>query len=112
MRATEIIRSILDVIDQVDCPEEAEGTAIQITLGQEPSPEEINPPNDVNHFKQIVDLIQGGSDGEFANSPDERIADIDAVTVDAGGGLNGPKDPADMRADSVAMFPGKIFGAK
>lgn len=112
MRATEIIRSILDVIDQVDCSADAEGTAIKITLGQEPSPEEINPPNDINHFKQIVDLIQGGNDGEFANSPDERVADVDAVTVNAGGGLNGPKDPADMRADSVAMFPSKIFGAK
>lgn len=106
MRATEIIRSILDVIDQVDCPAEPEGTAIQITLGQEPNPEEINPPNDVNHFKQIVDLIQGGNDGEFANSPDERVADVDAVTIDAGGGVNGPKHPADIRADSVAMYPG------
>jgi hypothetical protein len=33
------------------------------------------------------------------------IAGIDAVTVNAGGGLNGPKHPADIRADSVAMYP-------
>ena len=112
MRATEIIRSVLDLIDQVDRPEETEGTAIKITLGQEPSPEEINPPNDVNHFKQIVDLIQGGNDGEFANSPDERVADIDAVTIDAGGGVNGPKDPADIRADSVAMYPAHQHGVQ
>jgi hypothetical protein len=105
MRATEIIRSVLDLIDQVDSPEE-EGSAIQITLGQEPSPEEINPPSDVNHFKQIVDLIQGSGDSMFANSPEEKIADIDAVTVNAGGGINGPKHPADIRADSVAMYPG------
>jgi hypothetical protein len=106
MRATEIIRSVLDLIDQVDSPEEAEGAAIQITLGQEPSPEEINPPSDVNHFKQIVDLIQGSGDSMFANSPEEKIADIDSVTVNAGGGINGPKHPADIRADSVAMYPG------
>ena len=112
MRATEIIRSILDVIDQVDCPAEAEGTAIQITLGQEPSPEEINPPNDVNHFKQIVDLIQGGNDGEFANSPDERVADVDAVTVDAGGGLNGPKHPSDIRGEHPSMYPAHQHGVR
>lgn len=28
-----------------------------------------------------------------------------SVTVNAGGGWNGPKNPADIRANSVSMYP-------
>jgi hypothetical protein len=41
----------------------------------------------------------------YDNSPAEVVASIDSVTIHAGGGLNGPKNPADIRADSVAMYP-------
>jgi hypothetical protein len=41
----------------------------------------------------------------YNNSPAANVAGIEAVTTHAGGGWNGPKHPADIRADSVAMYP-------
>ena len=59
---------------------------------------------DENHFKQIQDLHSddcgcGCAGKEYSNTPEEKYADIDAVTDNAGGGVNGPKHPADLRTD-------------
>ena len=58
---------------------------------------------DENHFKQIEDLHSDDcgcgcmAGKQYSNTPEEKYADIDSVTVDAGGGVNGPKHPADLR---------------
>lgn len=80
MRATEIIRGVLDLIDQIDQPESAE---------QPHEPE--------SRFKQILTMISAKANGEHANTPNEIVSDIASVTVNAGGGVNGPKHPADLR---------------
>ena len=91
MRATDFIRNILDVIDGL------EATAPHSTAG---------PYDDqVHRFDQVADLVQGGV-GTCANQPQEAYADIAAVTTAAGGGVNGPKNPADMRSNSISMYPG------
>lgn len=47
---------------------------------------------------QIRDLISKADKPKgLANEPDEAYAGVDSVTTDAGGGVNGPKDPADIR---------------
>jgi len=93
MRATDVIRGVLDLIDQIDC-----GT-------HQGSNEIIQTGVDTNRFKQIFDLLSQEQDQMYNNSPAEKIASIDAVTVNAGGGWNGPKNPADHRSDSVSLFP-------
>lgn len=85
MKVTEIIRSILDIIDQSE--DAAPEQAIVVDFEEECSLDQI---------KQLSGL---------SNAPDELYASIEKVTTDAGGGLNGPKNPADIRADSVSMFP-------
>lgn len=80
MRATEIIRGVLDLIDQIDQPESAE-----------------KPYEPESRFKQILTMISAKANGEYANTPNEIVSDIDSVTVNAGGGVNGPKHPADLR---------------
>ena len=99
MRAAEIIRGLLDLIDQVD--QQAEPTVVA-----EPVAVSIEAPSDdVNHFKQIVDFLTGReAPAQYANEPNEVVADIDAVTCDAGGGVNGPKNPEDLRGDSVRIY--------
>lgn len=97
MRATEIIRSILDLIDHID-------------IEQEPAVSTIIEPeddcgDDVNRFRQIEDLLKSEYNQMYNNSPAETVAGIESVTTHAGGGWNGPKNPADLRADSVSMFP-------
>lgn len=101
MRATEIIRGLLDLIDGIEQEEKSIEANVEIQGGTD----------ELRRFKHIVDLTQDDTSG-WANTPNEKITDIDSVTVDAGGGVNGPKHPADIRGSTQAMYPGTVFGAK
>ena len=92
MRATDIVRQILDLLDQVEGQHDIEPTVIpNDTCGAEQG-EPI-----AGRFKQIFAMLDAPSNGPLANSPNEVVAPVSAVTTDAGGGVNGPKDPADIR---------------
>jgi hypothetical protein len=82
MRATEFIRNILDLIDNIDGEKEQ-----------------------VKDFEDEVCEPQSEEDTQSANSPDTLYADIKKVTVDAGGGVNGPKNPADLRVSTMPLYP-------
>ena len=99
MRATEIIRSVLDLIDHIEIEQEP------VAVVSEPDPIVDLHGDDENRFKQICDLLSAEYTQMYNNSPAEVVAGIDSVTKNAGGGWNGPKHPADIRADSVAMYP-------
>lgn len=101
MRAAEIIRDLLNVIDKMVEPEEPQAVAI---VEPEAIEIETEPTSDINHFRQIIDMISQGTNANFANEPNEVVADIAAVTTDAGGGINGSKHPDDLRGDSVRIF--------
>jgi hypothetical protein len=109
MRAAEIIRDLLNVIDKMVEPEAPQAVSIV-----EPQSVEIQtqPTDDINHFKQIVDLISQGTDATFADEPNEVVADIAAVTTDAGGGVNGPKDPSDIRGEHPSIYPAYQYGVR
>lgn len=99
MRTHEIIRSILNLIDGSN----------QI---QEPQPEFVVKPDhkitagdDINRFKQIVDLADSPTRHRFINEPIPAYAGVDSVTIHAGGGLNGPKHPADIRVKDPSATP-------
>ena len=49
-------------------------------------------------------MLDNPSTGPLANSPNEIVAGIDSVTTNAGGGLNGPKDPADIRVKDPGAY--------
>ena len=91
MRAKDLIRAVLDILD-----------------GEEVKKDDIpNEPGEKNsRFKQIFAMLDNPSDGPLANSPNEIVADIDSVTTDAGGGVNGPKDPADIRVKDPGAYNG------
>ena len=95
MRATEIIRGVLDLIDQVET-----GTPEV----ENPSAEQYYD-DESRRFDQISDLVDAEG-GMYDNSPADAVASIEAVTIKAGGGTSAPKHPADIRADSIAMYPG------
>ena len=80
----ELIRAVLELLTPVDEPE----TTVVV-------PDE--PGEQTSRFRQILAMLQNREAGEYANSPNEIVADVDAVTTDAGGGLNGPKHSADIR---------------
>lgn len=82
MRANDLIRAVLDILDSQDETKD--------DIPNEPGEQ-------TSRFKQIFAMLDNPSKGPLANSPNEIVADIDSVTTDAGGGVNGPKHPADIR---------------
>jgi len=82
MRATDLIRQLLDLIDNI---ESAKGPDVSVS---------------VTNITQEVD-----DEPEYANEPNEQYAPVSAVTTDMGGGPNKPKHPADIRGDSQSLYP-------
>ena len=97
MRATEILRGILDIIDDLD---DKVGQGEQTAVSAEEYYDD-----ETRRMNQIKDLIPDEL-GTYDNSPVANYASIEAVTINAGGGTSAPKHPADIRADSIAMYPG------
>ena len=114
MRMHELIAGIMDLIDQASRPEPK--TQAQITVIAAAEPEgEISPlthaGDDINRFRQIVALAdQPRPDVGIENAPNEQYAGIEAVTTHAGGGMNGPKHPSDIRGDHVSLYPAHQHG--
>ena len=95
MRIQDIIRQVLDVIDQ----------AAEPTEQPDDTPDGYCD-DDLARFKQIAGIVsRPGEMSPLSNAPNEKIADIDAVTVDAGGGVNGPKHPHDIRVKDPSQHP-------
>lgn len=92
MRATEFIRGLLDLIDQVD--------------GQE----EVQQPID---YEEEVIIIQPEVeyDTQYSNSPDELVTPIDTI-LSVGNDINKPKHPSDLRADSFSMYPNMQYNPR
>ena len=106
MRAQDIIRSVLDILDQsdedleIDSEDDCEcgGTCDDCS-----DDSEVGEPV-ASRFKQIFAMLDNPSNGPLANSPNEVVAPVSAVTTDAGGGVNGPKHPADIRIKDPRGF--------
>ena len=99
MRIQDIIRSMMDVIDQIDSEPET-------SVDQPDDTPSGYCDDDLARFKQIAGIVsEPGEMSPLSNSPNEKIADISAVTVDAGGGVNGPKHPHDLRVKDPSMYP-------
>ena len=93
MSARDLLRAVLDILDA----EDEQKVKADITINQndeEPS-----------RFKQILAMLSTDSFGPLANSPNEVVAPVSAVTTDAGGGMNAPKHPHDIRVKDPSAYP-------
>ncbi len=108
MRATDIIRELLCLIDIIDSKQQSPAQELQpdsevaISVTKVAGQELEDGPR---RFKQIFDLLAAEREGNYANSPTNAVAGIESVTTDAGGGLNGPKNPHDIRVKDPSMYP-------
>lgn len=100
MRVAEIIRAVLDVIDNAETNKEVPQP--QVT----DIPQEDFYNDDIRRFRQIVDLQDQGEPTEYSNTPKEEYAGVDAVTTAAGGGPNKSKHVDDIRGDSFRVHGG------
>ena len=92
MSARDLLRAVLDILDA----EDEQKVKADVTINQN------NEPDD--RFKQILAMLDADSFGPLANSPNEVVADVDAVTTLAGGGVNGPKHPDDIRVKDLRGY--------
>jgi len=102
MRATQLIRQVLDLLDNIDTQHDASLPLDIVSSAPDPSAEPGEPV--ASRFKQILAMLNNPADGNYSNTPNEVIAPISAVTTDAGGGVNGPKNPADIRVKDPRGF--------
>ena len=111
MRIHELIRGILNVLDGHEQQDAVQTTTVVVahptaTIDQ---PEDASPlshaGDDINRWRQIVDLADNDGCEPYGNTPKEKYADIESVTVDAGGGVNGPKHPHDIRVKDPSAYP-------
>jgi len=56
-----------------------------------------------------IDPEGADQDGGYGNEPDEKYADIDDVTKNAGGGMNGPKNPKDLRIKDPSPYENEAY---
>lgn len=96
MRITDIIRTVLDLVDRVEA-EQPKEPEMQVTVHAEGDPDELA------RLKQIAGLMSS-DETEYANSPEEKTADIDAVTA-SGTDLMKSKHPSDIRGEHGSMYP-------
>lgn len=86
MRATDIVRSILDLLDNI----ENEKSDVDVDINNEPGEQ-------TSRFKQIFAMLDNPTDSDYSNTPNEIVSSVDSVTTDAGGGVNGSNHPDDIR---------------
>ena len=89
MDIRDIIRGILDKLEQIQQVDDN-------------YPEE-EPGEQGSRFKHIYAMLDRERK-EVSNAPNEKYADIEAVTTDAGGGVNAPKHLDDIRVQDPRGF--------
>ncbi len=100
MRVAEIIRQVLDILDQAEPQEKPEQPVEDMGYSD----------SDIKRFQQIAGLT---TDKQYSTEPNEQYMDVDAVTDLAGAdSWQGTKDPADIKGEHPSLYPGKVYGAK
>lgn len=106
MRIQDIMRSMVNMIDGIEGEHSHQPQPVVVITSE---PGQSSPlshaGDDINRFKQIIDLAQGDDAKKYCNTPDEQYASIEAVTGHAGGGMNGPKHPHDIRVKDPSAYP-------
>jgi len=98
MKITDIIRSVLDIIDGAEATEEP---VVAIEIAAEPEA-------DLMDMQRLAGIL---ADPEFANEPNAVVAPMGAA-FPAGDDVHHAKNPADIRTNAPSMFPGFQAGMK
>ena len=99
MRVSDIIRNVLDIIDQAESPDPEPTVAIAV---------DIEPVTGLHDMQRLAGLLD---EPEYANEPNEVIAPM-AAAFPSGDDVHHSKNPADIRTNAPSMFPGFQAGMK
>lgn len=93
MKVTDIIRGVLDLIDGAENPQPEPVVAVAIDTDVD---------QELSDMQQLAGIL--GVEPEYANEPNEIVAPVTA-SFPAGDDVHQSKNPADIRSDSLSMFP-------
>jgi len=111
MRITDIIRGVLDLVDQGDQPAQMPPVAISVVdteptcevCGASPCAcEQEQEPDLVSIIQQLAGVPH---EPEYANEPCETVAPMGAA-FPGGNDVHSRKNPADIRTNAPSMYPG------
>jgi hypothetical protein len=119
-QGVENIKDLLNLMRAAEAPRMSEpmampqpgiGMPIKITKVSSDEPESKPAGSDgADGMAQIRDLIKkADTPKSFDNEPEEAYSGVDSVTSDAGGGVNGPKDPADIRIKDPSPYSAEEY---
>ena len=91
MRVTDIIRNLLNMVDEIESQSSE-------------APERVTQDDEQGRFYSILKILNAPDNRMLSNAPNEVVTSIDSVTADAGGGVNGPKHPADIRVKDPSPY--------
>lgn len=94
MKITDIIRGVLDIVDRAQ-EQEQSAPAVHIAVAK------TTDEHDLDDLKSLAG-IDGSS--RYANEPYEMTAPTGAA-FPGGDDVHARKNPADIRADSISMYP-------
>ena len=92
MKITDIIRSVLDIVDGAQAPAEP---VVAVEIAVEPEAELMD-------MQRLAGIL---ADPEYANEPNTVVAPMVAA-FPAGDDVHHSKNPADIRTNAPSMFPG------
>lgn len=95
MRVAEIIRQVLDILDQAEPQDQPE----------QPIEDMGYTDADIKRFQQVAGLT---TNKQYSTEPNEQYVDVESVTNQAGAdGWQGTKEPEDIRGNSFRIYPSK-----
>jgi hypothetical protein len=98
MKITDIIRTVIDLVDQ-NSAEQQEQEIATVDLV-------INPPDSTTDELTIIKQLSGMTNElEYANKPNEIVAPLSA-SFPGGDDMHHRKNPADIRTNAPSMYPG------
>jgi hypothetical protein len=98
MKITDIIRTVIDLVDQNSAEQQEHEVAV-VDLA-------INPPEAAHDDLAIIKQLSGmEAEPEYANEPNEIVAPLGAA-FPGGDDMHHRKNPADIRTNAPSMYPG------
>lgn len=106
MKITDIIRGILDVVDQ---EQQSAVPPVAIRIHAEPEQQPEQEPDLLPVIQQLAGVKC--TEPEYANEPKETVAPLKAA-FPGGDDMHSRKDPSDIRTNAPSMYPGYQAGKR
>lgn len=104
MRITDVIRSVLDIVDRAEQPE-SDAVGIEIAVA-EPEMTGPGPEEQLAIMQHLAGIVVPEEEcKQYDNSPAEVVSPMSAAFPD-GDDMHHSKNPADIKSNSISMFPG------